>query len=603
MLIIEEAAKLCEETLLPLNQSGDSEGCSFNNGVVTAPKGFKEAYKTFSENGWQGLKVKEEFGGQNLPYIMNMILDEMISSTNMSFGLYPGLTANAIDAIEKSANEDLKNTYLPNLTSGKWTGTMNLTEPQCGTDLGLSKTMATPLDDGSYSITGTKIFITCGEHDLSDNIIHLVLARTPNAPPGIKGISLFLVPKFLPNDSGDFVERNKVECGSIEKKMGIHASPTCVMHYNEAKGWLVGDINKGMRAMFIMMNGARLFVGIQGLGLSETAYQSALYYSKERLQGKLSSSNQVADPIIVHPEIRKNLLYIKSINEAVRGLTLLAGNHFDNIENSSDDKEKKLSENFIALMTPIIKSYASDKSVENTNRAMQIYGGHGFITDHGMEQLVRDARITTIYEGTNGIQALDLIGRKLQTDNGALFNEFFTMIDNYHVKISNNQDMKKYIDLFMPSYDSYKSIFEYIKSLNDENEINSHAVEFLNLSSLIALGYIWLHYIEISLAKLEKHDESFYKSKIETGADLKYSITPALTLDLTYNTDFAQVEVDEQQVNLDRFNLFFPEKRPFFLENAGQFSVGSPGEIDLFFSRRIGIDSNKIKSAGEFKLE
>ena len=448
---------------------------------------------------------------------MNMILDEMISSTNMSFGLYPGLTANAIDAIEKSANEDLKNTYLPNLTSGKWTGTMNLTEPQCGTDLGLSKTMATPLDDGSYSITGTKIFITCGEHDLSDNIIHLVLARTPNAPPGIKGISLFLVPKFLPNESGDFVNRNKVECGSIEKKMGIHASPTCVMHYNEAKGWLVGDINKGMRAMFIMMNGARLFVGIQGLGLSETAYQSALYYSKERLQGKLSSSNQVADPIIVHPEIRKNLLYIKSINEAVRGLTLLAGNHFDNIENSSDDKEKKLSENFIALMTPIIKSYASDKSVENTNRAMQIYGGHGFITDHGMEQLVRDARITTIYEGTNGIQALDLIGRKLQTDNGALFNEFFTMIDNYQVNISNNQDMKKYIDLFMPSYDSYKSIFEYIKSLSDENEINSHAVEFLNLSSLISLGYIWLQYIEISLAKLEKQDESFYKSKIETG--------------------------------------------------------------------------------------
>ena len=518
MLIIEEAAKLCEETLLPLNQSGDSEGCSFNNGVVTAPKGFKEAYKTFSENGWQGLEVKEEFGGQNLPYIMNMILDEMISSTNMSFGLYPGLTANAIDAIEKSANEDLKNTYLPNLTSGKWTGTMNLTEPQCGTDLGLSKTMATPLDDGSYSITGTKIFITCGEHDLSDNIIHLVLARTPNAPPGIKGISLFLVPKFLPNESGDFVDRNKVECGSIEKKMGIHASPTCVMHYNEAKGWLVGDINKGMRAMFIMMNGARLFVGIQGLGLSETAYQSALYYSKERLQGKLSSSNQVADPIIVHPEIRKNLLYIKSINEAVRGLTLLAGNHFDNIENSSDDKEKKLSENFIALMTPIIKSYASDKSVENTNRAMQIYGGHGFITDHGMEQLVRDARITTIYEGTNGIQALDLIGRKLQIDNGALFNEFFTMIDSYQEKINNNKDMKKYIDLFMPSYDSYKNIFEYIKSLNDEKEINSHAVEFLNLSSLISLGYIWLQYIEISFAKLEKQDEIFYKSKIETGS-------------------------------------------------------------------------------------
>ena len=370
---------------------------------------------------------------------MNMLLDEMISSTNMSFGLYPGLTANAIDAIEKSGSDYLKN-YLPNLASGKWTGTMNLTEPQCGTDLGLSKTMATPNQDGSFNLTGTKIFITCGEHDLSENIIHLVLARTPDAPPGIKGISLFLVPKFLPNENNEFTIRNGVECGSIEKKMGIHASPTCVMHYNEAKGWFVGDINKGMKAMFIMMNGARLFVGIQGLGLSETAFQSSLYYSKERLQGKLSTSNNVADPILVHPEIRKNLLYIKSINEAVRGLTLLTGNCFDLIENSNDDNEVKIAENFIALMTPIIKSYASDKSVENTNRAMQIYGGHGFITDHGMEQLVRDARITTIYEGTNGIQALDLIGRKLNIENGILFKEFIDLIDKYINKI--NKDKK-----------------------------------------------------------------------------------------------------------------------------------------------------------------
>ena len=526
MLILEEAAKLCEETLLPLNQSGDSEGCKFDNGVVTAPKGFKEAYKIFSENGWQGLKVKEEFGGQNLPYIMNMLLDEMISSTNMAFGLYPGLTANAIDAIEKSASEDLKKTYLPNLTSGKWTGTMNLTEPQCGTDLGLSKTMATPNEDGSYNLTGTKIFITCGEHDLSENIIHLVLARTPNAPPGIKGISLFLVPKFLPNENGDYNLRNKLECGSIEKKMGIHASPTCVMHYNEAKGWLVGDLNKGMRAMFIMMNGARLFVGIQGLGLSETAYQSALYYSKERLQGKLASSNQVADPILVHPEIRKNLLYIKSINEAVRGLTLLAGNHFDVVEKSNDDNEKKISENFVALMTPIIKSYASDKAVENTNRAMQIYGGHGFITDHGMEQLVRDARITTIYEGTNGIQALDLIGRKLNTDDGNLFREFFDLVDNYINKIKTKKEILPYLNLYLPSYDRYKEIFSIIKSLSDEKEINSHAVEFLNFSSLIALGYVWLNYIEISLNKLNDVQDEFYNSKIETG---NFFLTKLLT--------------------------------------------------------------------------
>ena len=515
--ILDESSKFCEEILLPLNQSGDKEGCTYDNGKVKTPKGFKDAYKQFVESGWQGAALDQKYGGQGLPYIFNVFFDEMITSSNMGFGNYPGLTGNAFEAIKKSATDDLKDLYLPKLATGEWSGTMNLTEPQCGTDLGLSKAMANPQEDGSYKLTGTKIFITGGEQDLSENIIHLVLARTPNAPKGIKGISLFLVPKIIPNKDGSLGEENSLSCGSIEDKMGIKSSSTCVMHYNDAKAWLVGDLNKGMKAMFIMMNGARLFVGIQGIGLSETAYQSALYYSKERLQGKLSSSNQVADPIIVHPEIRKNLLYIKSINEAVRGLTLLAGNHFDNIENSSDDKEKKLSENFIALMTPIIKSYASDKSVENTNRAMQIYGGHGFITDHGMEQLVRDARITTIYEGTNGIQALDLIGRKLQTDNGALFNEFFTMIDNYQVKISNNQDMKKYIDLFMPSYDSYKSIFEYIKSLSDENEINSHAVEFLNLSSLISLGYIWLHYIEISLAKLEKHDESFYKSKIETG--------------------------------------------------------------------------------------
>ena len=526
MLILDEAAKLCEETLLPLNQTGDTEGCKFENGKVTAPSGFKNAYKIFAQNGWQGLKVKEEFGGQNLPYIINMLLDEMISSTNMSFGLYPGLTANAIDAIEKSGSDDLKKNYLPNLASGKWTGTMNLTEPQCGTDLGLSKTMAIPNEDGSFSLTGTKIFITCGEHDLSENIIHLVLARTPDAPAGIKGISLFLVPKFLPNESNVFNIKNGVECGSIEKKMGIHASPTCVMHYNEAKGWLIGDINKGMKAMFIMMNGARLFVGIQGLGLSETAFQSSLYYSKERLQGKLSSSNNIADPILVHPEIRKNLLYIKSINEAVRGLTLLTGNCFDLIENSKDEKEKNVAENFIALMTPIIKSYASDKSVENTNRAMQIYGGHGFITDHGMEQLVRDARITTIYEGTNGVQALDLIGRKLNIDNGLLFNQFIELIDNYINKINQNDKMSKYLNLYLPSYKKFKDILNFIKSLKDEKEINSHAVEFLNLSSLIALGYVWLKFIEISLDKLEKSEDDFYNSKIETG---NFFLTKLLT--------------------------------------------------------------------------
>ena len=308
---------------------------------------------------------------------------------------------------------------------------MNLTEPQCGTDLGLSKTTAIPQEDNSYKIIGTKIFITCGEHDLSKNIIHLVLARTPNAPEGIKGISLFLVPKILPNENGKLGENNSLECGSIEKKLGINASPTCVMHYNEAKGWLVGSVNKGMKAMFVMMNGARLFVGTQGLGISEVAYQSALYYSKERLQGKSINSKNKADPILVHPEIRKNLIHMKCLNEGIRALMLWVGSQFDIIKSSKDQKEKNNSENIIALMTPILKSFSTDVGCESANTAIQIYGGHGYIKDHGIEQLLRDARITTIYEGTNGIQALDLVGRKMQINDGALYDEFFNQIHNY----------------------------------------------------------------------------------------------------------------------------------------------------------------------------
>ncbi len=519
LMILEEASKMCEETLLPLNAIGDQEGCVFDNGKVIAPKGFKEAYKVFSENGWQGIKVKEKYGGQDLPYIMNMFLDEMVSSTNMSFGLYPGLTANAIDALEKSATEELKQIYLPNLTSGKWTGTMNLTEPQCGTDLGLSKTMAKPNEDGSYKITGTKIFITCGEHDLSENVIHLVLARTPNAPDGIKGISLFIVPKIIPNKDGTLGKENNVKCGSIEKKMGIKASPTCVMHYEEAQGWLVGDLNKGMKAMFIMMNGARLFVGIQGIGLSETAYQSALHYSKERVQGKLSDSQNIADPIIVHPEIRKNLMFMKSLNDGIRGLMLKAGYAFDLIDSDQSKELSESSENLIALLTPILKSFATDKSMEITNHALQIYGGHGYITDHGMEQLVRDARITPIYEGTNGIQALDLIGRKFNIHNGLIINQYLDQINKF---LNNNQDnnrMHKFIKLFEPSYNDLKDCINFIKEieLSNSQEINAHALDFLNIFALVAVGFTWLQFIQISLSKTENNKDDFYFSKIQLG--------------------------------------------------------------------------------------
>ncbi|MDC1059998.1 acyl-CoA dehydrogenase family protein [Alphaproteobacteria bacterium] len=519
LIILEEASKMCEETLLPLNTVGDNEGCIFDNGKVIAPKGFKEAYKVFSENGWQGIKVKEKYGGQNLPYIMNMFLDEMVSSTNMSFGLYPGLTANAIDAIEKSATDELKQIYLPHLTSGKWTGTMNLTEPQCGTDLGLSKTMATPDDDGSYNITGTKIFITCGEHDLSENVIHLVLARTPNAPEGIKGISLFLVPKILPRKDGTLDKENNVKCGSIEKKMGIKASPTCVMHYEDAKGWLVGDLNKGMKAMFIMMNGARLFVGIQGIGLSETAFQSALHYSKERVQGKLPDSENEADPIIVHPEIRKNLMFMKSMNDGIRGLMLKAGHAFDIIESDQNEELTKSSDNLIALLTPILKSFATDKSMEITNQALQIYGGHGYITDHGMEQLVRDARITPIYEGTNGIQALDLIGRKFNIHNGLIINQYLNEINKFLEDNKDNKKLHKFIKLFDPSYNDLKESIKFIKeiSLNNTQEINSHAVDLLNLFALVAVGFTWLEFINVSITKTEDQDDDFYLAKIQLG--------------------------------------------------------------------------------------
>ena len=518
-MVIDEAAKICEETLLPLNQSGDLEGCSFDKGKVTTPKGFKEAYKNFIENGWQGIKVNKNYGGQNLPYFINMIVDEMVSSSNMSFGLYPGLTSRAIDAIEKSGSEELKDLYLPKLTSGEWTGTMNLTEPQCGTDLGLIKTMAIPQDDSSYKITGTKIFITCGEHDLSKNIVHLVLARTPNAPEGIKGISLFLVPKILPNKDGSLGQDNSLQCGSIEKKLGINASPTCVMHYNEAKGWLVGELNKGMKAMFIMMNGARLFVGVQGLGISEIAYQSALYYAKERLQGKATDSKNIADPIIVHPEIRKNLLHMKSLNEGIRALMMWVGSQFDIIKSSDDNKVKNNSENIISLMTPILKSFATDVGCESANLALQIYGGHGYIKDHGMEQLVRDARIAPIYEGTNGIQALDLVGRKMQRNDGEIIENFFSIINNYLNNLSTDKKLETIVKQFKKSFDELVFIANHLRSFNKNkiNEINGTAVEFLQMFSYVSIGYIWLKLLIISIEKNNDNSNEFLKSKIATG--------------------------------------------------------------------------------------
>ena len=379
--------------------------------------------------------------------------------------------------------------------------------------------MAIPQDDSSYKITGTKIFITCGEHDLSKNIVHLVLARTPNAPEGIKGISLFLVPKILPNKDGSLGQDNSLQCGSIEKKLGINASPTCVMHYNEAKGWLVGELNKGMKAMFIMMNGARLFVGVQGLGISEIAYQSALYYAKERLQGKATDSKNIADPIIAHPEIRKNLLHMKSLNEGIRALMMWVGSQFDIIKSSDDNKVKNNAENIIALMTPILKSFATDVGCESANLALQIYGGHGYIKDHGMEQLVRDARIAPIYEGTNGIQALDLVGRKMQRNDGEIIENFFSIINNYLNNLSTDKKLETIVKQFKKSFDELVFIANHLRSFNKNkiNEINGTAVEFLQMFSYVSIGYIWLKLLIISIEKNNDNSNEFLKSKIATG--------------------------------------------------------------------------------------
>ncbi len=530
--ILEESSKFCEDILLPLNQSGDKEGCAFDNGKVKTPKGFKEAYKQFVENGWQSAALDQKYGGQGLPYIFNVFFDEMITSSNMGFGNYPGLTGNAFEAIKKSASNELKDLYLPKMATGEWSGTMNLTEPQCGTDLGLSKAMATPQDDGSYKLTGTKIFITGGEQDLSENIIHLVLARTPNAPKGIKGISLFLVPKIIPNKDGSLGDSNTLSCGSIEEKMGIKSSSTCVMHYSEAKSWLVGDLNKGMKAMFIMMNGARLMVGVQGLGMSEVSYQSALYYAKERLQGRslkgTKNSEMPADPIIVHPDVRKTLLKMKSLNEGIRGLVAFTALQVDVVKTEKDKFKKQRADDWVALMTPIIKAYATDIGSESANLAVQMYGGHGFIKDHGVEQFVRDARIAQLYEGTNGIQALDLVGRKLPMHNGRLLKSFFHLVKEYIEENAFNYNLKEIMPHLMKSFNRLQQTTAFIasKGLSDPEEGAGPATDYLRMFALTSLAYVWVNYIDIAHRKMNDDPKGFYKAKIATGTFFLNKVLP-----------------------------------------------------------------------------
>ena len=444
-----EAAKLAEEVVQPLNRSGDKEGCTrHDDGSVTTPKGFKDAFKQYADGGWMGISAPSELGGQGLPELMTSIVDEFMCSANMSFAMYAGLTQGAIAAIITHGTAEQKQAFLPKMVEGRWTGTMNLTEPQCGTDLGMLRTKAMKQPDGSYKITGTKIFISAGEHDLTENIVHLVLARIEGAPAGIRGTTLFIVPKVLPNADGSLGSRNAVSCGSIEEKMGIHGNATCVLNYDGATGFLIGEENRGINAMFTMMNSARLGVGVQGLALSEVAYQNAAAYAKDRLQGRAISGpkfpDKPADPIIVHPDVRRMLMTMRAFNEAARALVLWTALQGDIVHRSGDEKARQAADDHMGLLTPVIKAMLTDQGFANTVMAQQVYGGHGYIAEHGMEQFVRDSRIAMIYEGANGIQALDLVGRKLPKDGGRALQAFFGEVQGY-IKEHGDEAMKPYV--------------------------------------------------------------------------------------------------------------------------------------------------------------
>ncbi len=532
--ILEEGAKLCAEVLFPLNQSGDSEGCELKDGTVTTPKGFKAAYDTFAENGWCGLACDPDHGGMGMPMLINTAMKEMICSANMSLGMYPGLSFGAYEAIHKFGSDALKDLYLPKLVEGVWSGTMCLTEAHCGTDLGLIKSKAIPDNAGSYKITGTKIFISAGEHDLTENIVHLVLAKLPDAPEGARGISLFVVPKFVPNDDGSLGERNGAVCGSLEHKMGIKANATALMNFDEAQGWLVGEPHKGLRAMFAFMNDARLGVAMQGLGIAEVAYQNGLAYAKERLQMRsltgVKAPDKPADPIIVHPDVRRMLMLSKSVTEGGRALSYWVGMELDISLKHKDEKQRQRADDLVALLTPIIKAYLTDMGSEITNLAVQIYGGHGYIWESGVEQYVRDARIAQIYEGANGVQALDLVGRKMPQHFGRLLRRFFHPVQEFIEANQANPELQEFIfplaKSFMKLQQSTAMVAQ--KGLKNPDEAGAASVDYLRHFALVAMAFMWCKMVIAAQEKLSngEGDKEFYEAKIQTAKFFMERVLP-----------------------------------------------------------------------------
>jgi len=533
--VLEEGGRFVVEVLFPLNLSGDQQGCTrHDDGSVTTPEGFKAAYDQFVESGWATLSAPEEFGGQGMPHVVSTAFQEYMISANMAFAMYPGLTHGAIAALLAKGSQAQKEKYVPKMVSGEWGGTMNLTEPHCGTDLGLIKAKAEPQADGSYAITGTKIFISSGEHDLTSNIIHLVLAKTPGAPDSSKGISLFVVPKFMVNDDGSLGERNAVSCGSIEHKMGIHANSTCVMNYDGAIGWLVGDEMKGLAAMFIMMNAARLGVGLQGLGVAETAYQNAVQYAEDRRQGRAltgaAEPEEKADTLFVHPDVRRMLMEAKALTEGLRALCLWGALQVDLAHNASSEEERQLADDLVGLLTPVIKGYGTDKGYDIATNAQQVYGGHGYIAEWGMEQYVRDARIAMIYEGTNGVQAMDLVGRKLAQNGGRAVQALFKVVTEEVAAAKGDEKLAEFAGRLEKALGDLQAstMWFMANGMQNPNHVGAGAHSYMHLMGIVATGLMWLRMATAAQKALAAGggDTKFLEAKLVTARFFAERVLP-----------------------------------------------------------------------------